>query len=848
MNAVTVTTRPRARDFIIKRPRLTKLLDDSTSRLLLLVAPAGYGKTTLAREWTAERRHVGWYAGGPAMADVAALCVGVVEVLAQLHTPPKEDVVERVRILAARGHDPRGLAKAVAGAAPSADALLVIDDYQYIAESEDAEAFVEELVTLTDFRLLLTSRERPGWLAARKVVYGEATVIEMDALAFTDEEARAVLGERKAGREQILAEARGWPAVIGLAAMHGESSGAPQLDRAKRLDDFFAEDLLRKSPRVLRRGLLLLAICGETSRDVARELLGDEAEQLLNEALDRGFLTAGANDDVALHPLLNRFLTKLVGGLPIAEREALVANAICVMSGKERWDDCLIALHAFPIPAVLESVLDQAIESLLDGGRTKTLEDWLSLATKCRASSPMLLLAEAETALRRGDTTKAQALAEQAGDTLIGERAARAFLTAARAAHLRDDADGMTRNSRRSCDLASKDETQVDALWVEYASAVERDAELAAAVIARIEEIGDVRTHNAFRLLLAKGFLLSQIGDIRHAVERLELASGLISRINDPFARTNFLYIFGHVNVLRAHYPDALAVLDTAIDAARESGLDFAVDYALVKRGAALLGLRHLVAAQSVVHELVRRFPATSTHVRDNTGLLEVKLRIATGDSETAATLLEREPDPRRTSFRGELLGYRALLAAARGDHASTEELIRESRSCTGFGEPRALTALARAIVDTQLGKASRTAQTTVELLRAGMRDPVVTAYRLYPSLLEFGERDSSATAVLMDALNSSRDYDLAKRVGLAIPRERRPRSKLTPRECEVLELIAQGRANHEIARALFISHSTAKVHVRHIFEKLGVRTRAEAALFAASNGENHGTRGGSID
>ena len=847
MNAVTVTARPRARDFIIKRPRLTKLLDDSTSRLLLLVAPAGYGKTTLAREWTAERRHVGWYAGGPAMADVAALCVGVVEVLAQLHTPPQEDVVERVRILAARGHDPRGLAKAVAGAAPNAEALLVIDDYQHIAESDDAEAFIEELVTLTDFRLLLTSRERPGWLAARKVVYGEATVIEMDALAFTDEEARAVLGERKAGREQILAEARGWPAVIGLAAMHNESLVATQLDRVKRLDDFFAEDLLRKSSRGLRHALLLLAACGETSRDVARDLLGDDAEQLLSEALDRGFLTAGANQGVALHPLLNRFLTRLVGALPKDEREGLVSHAIRVLSAHKRWDDCLVALQQFPIGAVVESVLDQALESLLNGGRTKTLESWLILATNCQAASPVLLVAEAEIALRRGDTSRAQALAEQAGESLIGERAARAFLTAARAAHLRDDTVGMTRNSRRSCGLASTDETRVDALWVEYASAVERDADLAESVITRIEEIGDARTDNSFRLLLAKGFLLSQIGEVRHAVDRLELASGLLSRINDPFARTNFLYIFGHVNVLRAQYPDALAVLDRAVDAARESGLDFAVDYALVKRGAALVGLRHLSAAQSVVIELARRLPAASTHVRDNTGLLEAKLRIATGDIETAATLLEREPDPRRTSFRGELLGYRALLAAVRGDHALAEELVRESRHCTRFGEPRALTALAGAIVDAQVGNAQRTARTMVELLRTDMRDPVVTAYRLYPSLLELGKRDSSAAAVFMDALTSSRDYDLAKRVGLAIPRERRPRTRLSPREREVLDLIAQGRTNYEIASALFISHSTAKVHVRHIFEKLGVRSRAEAALFAASDGENY-SAGGSVE
>jgi DNA-binding NarL/FixJ family response regulator len=47
----------------------------------------------------------------------------------------------------------------------------------------------------------------------------------------------------------------------------------------------------------------------------------------------------------------------------------------------------------------------------------------------------------------------------------------------------------------------------------------------------------------------------------------------------------------------------------------------------------------------------------------------------------------------------------------------------------------------------------------------------------------------------------------------------------------EVLNLIARGMKNREIARALFISPSTTKVHVRHILEKLGVRTRAEAVL-----------------
>ena len=59
---------------IIKRPRLTKILDESEARIILLCAPAGYGKTTLARDWVATRDEpVLWYSGGPAMADVAAM-------------------------------------------------------------------------------------------------------------------------------------------------------------------------------------------------------------------------------------------------------------------------------------------------------------------------------------------------------------------------------------------------------------------------------------------------------------------------------------------------------------------------------------------------------------------------------------------------------------------------------------------------------------------------------------------------------------------------------------------------------------------------------------------------------
>ena len=59
----------------------------------------------------------------------------------------------------------------------------------------------------------------------------------------------------------------------------------------------------------------------------------------------------------------------------------------------------------------------------------------------------------------------------------------------------------------------------------------------------------------------------------------------------------------------------------------------------------------------------------------------------------------------------------------------------------------------------------------------------------------------------------------------------------LTPREAEVLRLIAAGAANREIARALFVSEATVKTHVNRIFAKTGSRDRAQAVRYAYEHG-----------
>ena len=59
----------------------------------------------------------------------------------------------------------------------------------------------------------------------------------------------------------------------------------------------------------------------------------------------------------------------------------------------------------------------------------------------------------------------------------------------------------------------------------------------------------------------------------------------------------------------------------------------------------------------------------------------------------------------------------------------------------------------------------------------------------------------------------------------------------LTPREAEVLRLIAAGKSNREIARALFVSEATVKTHVNRIFAKTGSRDRGQAVHYAYTRG-----------
>ena len=156
---------------------------------------------------------------------------------------------------------------------------------------------------------------------------------------------------------------------------------------------------------------------------------------------------------------------------------------------------------------------------------------------------------------------------------------------------------------------------------------------------------------------------------------------------------------------------------------------------------------------------------------------------------------------------------------------SNPQEKLRGARPVL---DGRNLSRLARLIIEIETGAPRESLPGVAEILAHGSRDPVVFACRAFPSLAAELATRPKLVQPLQSLLTNSRDVDIGRRAGLDMPREFRRVEGAICCEREVYELLVCGRSNREIARRLFISESTAKVHVRHILEKLGVHSSLE--------------------
>ena len=425
-------------DYFIERPRLTRLLDEATAPVIMLIAPAGFGKTTLARQWLASRRR-GWYRGSPAAADVAALAVGLAR-SAGVDRPRRRP--SHGRALRATGtpeQDVEPLAELLAEdlAEWPEDAWLAFDDYQFASESPFAEEFVERVLALCPLKLFLTSRKRPSWATSRRLLYGDIYEIGRSLLAMSQEEAEEVLADRRGSEASgLVALADGWPAVIGLAALTDEIE-LPDEGVPEALYAYFAEELYQAadpssggasaSYRCRRRLRRRWQKRCSATRPSARcsMAVGSVSSCRQSRASTRSIRCCAS------------FLEEKFRELAGDRSPAIVELVVRTHLGREEWDDAFSIVERFFDGELLVEVVETALPQVLLEARLPTLARWVECAVQHEVDAPVFDLAEGELAFRAADRTRSEALGLQAarrfeeGHALVS----RSFALAGASAH-----------------------------------------------------------------------------------------------------------------------------------------------------------------------------------------------------------------------------------------------------------------------------------------------------------------------------------------------------------------------------------------------------------------------------
>src|SRR4051812_18494292 len=319
---------------IIERPRLTTLLDGADARTILLIAPAGYGKTTLAREWTGKRGRTGlWYRARRGASDVAIVARCLSQALAPLSPTIERSARELLTALNTPEEEPEVVADLLVEELDGwpEDTWLVIDEYELVSPHPAPVRVLERFVAGSGAKVLLTGRERPEWVTPRDLLYGNAFELRASALSMTLDEASQVLDHAGRFSAGLVALADGWPAVIGLAALlPGEVN--PTSDAPPAVFDYVAQELFDELEPDVQKHLVLLSVPSTLTPALVQAVLRDDAERVLRESTRVGFVTEREPNELEIHPLCRAFLERKIWDVGVS-KEQIDKLAVSLIGG-----------------------------------------------------------------------------------------------------------------------------------------------------------------------------------------------------------------------------------------------------------------------------------------------------------------------------------------------------------------------------------------------------------------------------------------------------------------------------------------------------------------------------------
>ena len=474
---------PRLQPGFVSRPRLVEALDGGLARRLILVcAPAGFGKTALLADWAQSgSRPVAWLSLDAADNDPARFWRHVVAALDRARPGTGERVGPLLGPPAPRSFE--GLATALINelAAQPADdgVLLVLDDYHLIDAGQVHAPLGFMLEHLPPgLHLVLAGRSDPPLPLARLRAGRQLAELRARDLRFTAEEAGSMLAGA-AGADlptdavtALAARTEGWAAGLQLAALslrgHADTAGfvAAFSGTHRYVLDYLVQEVLEGQSEQLRDFLLQTSVLERLSAGLCDAVTGRSGSQAMLEQVERTNLFLVPLDEVRGWWRYHQLFADLLRASLQQQRPSQVPalhRAAATWSDEHGFaDDAVRHAIAAGDAAWAARLIERHVDALLLRNEEATIRRWLTaLPAEVASSRPRLCLMQAQLALDGGRLEAAEppldvaeraftAAADEPFESSVGTAAslltnvpAAIALLRAYLAELRGDADSM---------------------------------------------------------------------------------------------------------------------------------------------------------------------------------------------------------------------------------------------------------------------------------------------------------------------------------------------------------------------------------------------------------------------
>jgi LuxR family maltose regulon positive regulatory protein len=886
MNGFLMATKlqiPPPRRRVVWRGRLVDALDRDVPRfkLVLISAPAGYGKTTLLSQWAhASRCPVAWLSIGAEDDGLDHFLRGLAAAWQKIQ--PDIAASRLGVLLGGMAPDREAVLPAFIDAAQDAadPVVFVLDDFHLI----EAPAVHQALAFLIDhlppkLHFVLSSRGEPPLPLARYRARHELAEFRAEDLGFSLEESTAFLNDvmglelAQAPVSKLQSQLEGWIAGLQLVALTLEKrlTGADNLvvsGRHRFVADYLSEDVLAPLPPTTRSFLLQTSVLERMCGSLCEAVTGETGGQALLETLEQEALFLVALDDHREWFRYHRLFADFLRG----ELQRRCPDQIAELHRRAaRWH----LAHDLPEPAFRHAVdgqdvelvvriLERYVQAKLMGGEFKSVQQWLDAIPEAWGSDhPIIGLVRGGLLLFTGQIDACIHCVEDIEQRLLAVAA-------------EDAGPQLAQVNAIRCSVAC---FQDDMARAEYYAD---------------QAVQDLRDGDRF----FRGIIYGSLGDTYRRYGQWAKAKDcyleLLDFIHGPTFRLQSAHVYGaladlylrqgHLREADGYWKKALAAIE---DRQNWGRLPLPLTGWVYIRSAELLyEWNELADAWAHLSRgLERAELAGDVRAMIAGYLIAGRLKLTRGEAGEAAAYLERarplvEQAPfshwisRFERFQLELwLAQDRLRAAV---HWSDRMLEGDTLASRPESETAQL-AVARVLIlkgdasSVQQGlahlahlAAAAQAQERIGVQIEGLAlqalaywrrrqvaeamSPLERALRLAEPegyVRRFADLGLPMARLLQEARARDVMPDYVETLlaafggGVSLPgttQEPLP-EPLTQREEEVLELLAAGLTNREIAQALVISPGTVKKHAGNIYGKLGVGGRTQAAARARELG-----------